>query len=288
MCRLVAYLGRDVLLEDVLVKPTNSIVMQSLHARESSIPTNGDGFGLGWYSPHISDKPGLFKSISPAWNDLNLLHLTSKIESPCFFAHVRAASAGGVTHYNCHPFVHGRWMLMHNGEICHFITIKRHLRHLLDDDIYNWIQGETDSEHLFALFLQLSKGRDLNQLSVVADVLQATFETITALIHDYSEPGPSFYNVCLTDGKRLLATRYCTSKELLPETMHYSIGSRFGVKRGGSHMLPPDKKGASGSVLIASEVLTDFDMEWHDVPVNHLLMVNADLGIELRPLSFEI
>jgi len=146
MCRLVAYLGHEVLLEDVLVKPENSIVMQSLHARESEIPTNGDGFGLGWYAPQISPQPALFTSISPAWNDRNLLNLTAKIKSPCFFAHVRAASAGGVTTYNCHPFVQSQWMLMHNGEIHDFIVAKRHLRHLLDDDIYHWIQGETDSD----------------------------------------------------------------------------------------------------------------------------------------------
>jgi glutamine amidotransferase len=115
-----------------LVKPVNSIVMQSLHARESTIPTNGDGFGLGWYVPSISVEPALFMSISPAWNDRNLLHLTAKIKSPCFFAHVRAASSGGVANYNCHPFIHEQWMLMHNGRINDFIVIKRHLRHLLE------------------------------------------------------------------------------------------------------------------------------------------------------------
>jgi glutamine amidotransferase len=71
-------------MEDVLVKPENSIVMQSLHARESQMPTNGDGFGVGWYVPEISKMPALFTSISPAWNDNNLLHLTAKIKSPCF------------------------------------------------------------------------------------------------------------------------------------------------------------------------------------------------------------
>ena len=282
MCRLVAYLGLDVLLEDVLVKPINSIVMQSLHARESSIPTNGDGFGLGWYMPSISKTPGLFRSVSPAWNDSNLLHLTAKIKSPNFFAHVRAASMGGVTHYNCHPFIHGRWMLMHNGGIHDFIRIKRHLRHLLDDDIYNWIQGETDSEHLFALFLQLAKGQDLSRLSVVADILEATFNQIRALIDEFGKPGPSYFNICLTDGERLLATRYCTNAKLVPESMHYSLGSRFVASNGRYHMLPSNKK--NGSLLVTSEKLTNFDIEWHDVPANHMLLVAADLTIQLRPL----
>ena len=102
MCRFVAYLGQDIVMDEVLVKPTNSIVSQSLHARESDYPTNGDGFGIGWYTPSISKDPALFTSTIPAWNDRNLLHLTAKIKSNCFFAHVRAASTGGVNLYNCH------------------------------------------------------------------------------------------------------------------------------------------------------------------------------------------
>lgn len=283
MCRLVAYLGPHLLLEDVLVKPVNSIVMQSLHSRESSMPTNGDGFGLGWYAPEIDATPALFRSIFPAWGDVNLLNLTAKIKSPLFFGHVRASSGGGVTQFNCHPFVHDRWMLMHNGEIANFMAVKRHLRHLLDDDIYNWIQGETDSEHLFALFLQLGKGKDLSQLSVVGDVLEATFTKVVQLIKKYGKPAPSYFNICLTDGKRLFISRYCTDKNIMPETMHYALGSHFVAKNRHYHMLKTN--GKPQALLVASEKLTDFDAEWHDVPVNKLIMIDADLSIQVRDLG---
>lgn len=282
MCRLVAYLGHDVLLEDVLVKPQYSIIMQSLHARESDVRTNGDGFGVGWYAPEIGSDPALFTSISPAWNDQNLLHLTAKIKSPAFFAHVRAASAGGVTTYNCHPFIYQNWMLMHNGGIQDFISVKRHLRHLLEDDIYHWIQGETDSEHLFALFLQLAKGRDLSQLDVVADILEETFRATMRLVNQYSQRGPSYFNVCLTDGKRLVASRYCTNKKIEPESLHYSLGSRFVARHGHYHMQHVGKK--PKCILVTSEKLTRFDTDWQDVPPNHLLLVDDDLTIRMRPL----
>lgn len=287
MCRLVAYLGHEVLLEDVLVKPRNSIVMQSLHARESTIPTNGDGFGVGWYAPEISSLPALFKSIYPAWNDSNLLHLTAKIKSPCFFAHVRAASAGGVTHYNCHPFISDKWMLMHNGGISNFLAVKRHLRRFLDDDIYNWIQGETDSEHLFALFLQLAKGKDLSKTDVVTDLVKKTLKKIAELVSDVtsadSDIEPSYFNICLTNGSQIWATRFCSDKNIPPESMHYSVGKSFVAKDGRYHMLK-DKNGTTGSVLIASEKLTTFHTEWHDVPANHLIVVEADLSIQLLPI----
>lgn len=280
MCRLIAYMGHDVLLEDVLVHPVNSIIMQSLHARESEVPTNGDGFGVGWYTPDISQEPALFTSISPAWNDQNLLHLTAKIKSPAFFAHVRAASAGGVTSYNCHPFIHGSWMLMHNGGINDFIEVKRHIRHLLDDDVYHWIQGETDSEHLFALFQQFSKGKDLNNLTVVADVMQTVFDTINDLQKQFCTNKTSYFNVCITDGKRIVASRYCTSREFKPASLHYAFGSRF-IKRGDRyHML--QENGEKNCILVSSEKLTDFDTEWNDVPVNHFLMIDENMHIKTR------
>lgn len=277
MCRLVAYLGHPTLLENVLVKPENSIVMQSLHARETNLRTNGDGFGVGWYAPEINAEPALFTSISPAWNDRNLLNLTAKIQSPCFFGHVRSASAGGVTNYNCHPFVAGEWMLMHNGEIHDFISVKRHLRHLLEDDIYHWIKGDTDSEHLFALFLQLSKGRDLTQITVVADVLEETLQVIRSLIKAFGKAGPSYYNICLTDGRRIIATRYCSHLKRKPLTMHYLQG--YG----------PSRAGFSGSkepsyAVVSSEKLNDLDIGWQEVPPQTMLLLDGYKVIQLRSI----
>lgn len=281
MCRFVAYIGTDMLLEDVLVHPINSIVMQSMHARESDIPTNGDGFGLGWYVPEIDQNPALFRSIFPAWGDSNLLHLTAKIKSPCFFAHVRAASVGGTNINNCHPFAYGSWMLMHNGEIQGFNLVKRHLRRMLDDDIYNWIQGGTDSEHLFALFLQISRGKKLDELSVVADVLLETISEIIQLVKQFGKPGPSYFNICLTDGTRMIASRYCTDKEIVPESLHYLADDRFSSK---DNFHTQSKSDRHEGVMVASERLTDFSAEWREVPANHLMLVDSEKRIKFQPI----
>ncbi|HAT8633960.1 TPA: class II glutamine amidotransferase [Legionella pneumophila] len=280
MCRFVAYLGRPTLLENVLVRPKNSIIMQSLHARETKYRTNGDGFGLGWYSPEVSSDPALFTSVYPAWNDRNLLHLTAKIQSPCFFAHVRSASAGGVTNYNCHPFIYGDWMLMHNGEINDFIDVKRHIRHLLDDDIYHWVKGQTDSEHLFGLFLQLAKGRDINQLSVAADVLQETINKILEVIGQFGHSGPSYFNICLTNGKKIIATRYCSHEKKKPLTLHYLLGYVLSTQG-----LWLKEEGNPAYVVVSSERLNDLDEGWEDVPPQHMILIDENKNIQLRPLQ---
>ena len=45
----MAWLGQPVLIEELLFNTQHGIVDQSLHARMGAEPTNGDGFGLGWY-----------------------------------------------------------------------------------------------------------------------------------------------------------------------------------------------------------------------------------------------
>ena len=67
MCRWLAYSGAPVLIKDVLYEGPNSLVHQSLSSRLGAEPTNGDGFGVGWYGD--PDTPGLFHSTEPAWND---------------------------------------------------------------------------------------------------------------------------------------------------------------------------------------------------------------------------
>lgn len=124
MCRFIAYRGKPILLDDVLHKPKNSLIRQSAQAHEAEEPLNGDGFGLGWYMPELDREPGLFVSVRPAWNDRNLRYLCQKINTPCFFAHVRAASAGEVSEANCHPFHYRDFLFMHNGGIGGFNKIK--------------------------------------------------------------------------------------------------------------------------------------------------------------------
>jgi glutamine amidotransferase len=97
--------------------------------------------------------------VRPAWNERNLSYLAKKVESSCIFAHVRAASLGEVSEANCHPFHFKNLLFMHNGEIEGFPHFKRYLRQKLSDEIYSWIRGQTDSEHLFALFLECLKRR---------------------------------------------------------------------------------------------------------------------------------
>ena len=79
MCRWVAYAGPEIYLEDLIFHQEHSIVNQSLAATQSAWVTNGDGFGVAWYTNRTA--PGLFKDVLPAWNDANLRSLAAHIQT---------------------------------------------------------------------------------------------------------------------------------------------------------------------------------------------------------------
>ena len=158
MCRWMAWSGQPVIVEELLFKPPHGLIDQSLHSRMGVETTNGDGFGLGWYG--AGEGPGMYKSVAPAWGDANLRELAAHIESPLFIAHVRATTGTAIQETNCHPFRHGRWLMVHNGVIAGFHEMRRELMLEVAPELFADIQGSTDSEVLFHLALTYGLERD--------------------------------------------------------------------------------------------------------------------------------
>lgn len=259
------------------------MIKQSIEARELEEPLNGDGFGVGWYFRDISPDPALFVSVYPAWNNRNLRYLAPKIQSECVVVHVRAASVGGVTEYNCHPFHYNKYLMAHNGGVEEFEKVKRAIRSKLSDEMYLWIKGQTDSEHLFAFFLDIlnKKGPGIH----ADDVADAFEEMIFQLKKFMTEAGieqPAYLNMIFTDGERMVGLRYATHN-VKPLTLYYSAGSRYVCEDGVCHMKPPEV--GQSSVMIVSEKLTSIVEDWSLIPDNHMVLVYKDLSVKLRRVS---
>jgi predicted glutamine amidotransferase len=136
----------------MITEPEHAMLQLAIKAQCCSTPVNADGFGICWYIPEVH-VPGVFKDITPAWNNPNLKQISRAIKSPCFFAHVRAASAGGVNYPNCHPFTFKNLSFMHNGTVPYFKQIKRSMLTHVSERAFHLIQGTTDSEMMFAMFV---------------------------------------------------------------------------------------------------------------------------------------
>jgi len=282
MCRFVAYIGKPIMMYDLLFKPKNSLIKQSVKASEMEEPLNGDGFGVGWYTPEANDMPGLFVSVRPAWNDRNLQYIAPKIVSDCMFAHVRAATGTPVNELNCHPFHYANYLFMHNGDIEGFMKIKREMVKHLPDNIYANIEGLTDSEHLFALFLhQLEKQRAKDVPTKMANALEDAIVEVEQIKARHKIKDPSYINACVTNGDVIVAVRYVSDLSLEASTLYYSEGAVYSCEDGICRM-EKSKNNQDNAVLIVSEKLSSKTSDWHMIPVNHMITVTRDLEVNVQ------
>jgi glutamine amidotransferase len=282
MCRFVMYLGEPIALENLITKPVHSLINQSYHA-ELRDPLNGDGFGVAWYEPEFGPEPAVFRAITPAWNNRNLLHLARVTRTECALAHVRAASHGlPVVETNCHPFTYGRLAFMHNGAIAGFPLIKRAMLARLSDESFHAIEGSTDSEHLFALFLDhLREYRGEDSLEAMGDALEAAVETVVSLQRQHDIGEESQVNVAVSDGVEAVALRYTTSDVKKAPSMYWHEGRRYECKDGNVCMLDPDVR--SDTVIVASEPLS-LDYGWEAVAPQTMLLVKEHRRVHFRQL----
>jgi glutamine amidotransferase len=252
MCRWLSYLGRPRYLESLLFEPENSLIQQSLHARRAAVTTNGDGFGVGWYAER--DVPGTYREILPAWNDGNLRSLAHQIRSSLFFAHVRASTGTATSRANCHPFSHGPWLFMHNGQIGGYERVRRRLEGLIPDDFYGARLGTTDSELIFYLLFRYGLERD---------PAGALCRTIRAAVDAMAEAGveqPFRMTCALSDGHTITALRYSSDDH--PPSLYWSE--------------------SDGDLSVVSEPLDAAADHWNEVPTSHLLTVDPAGTVALQ------
>ncbi|WP_329467190.1 class II glutamine amidotransferase [Streptomyces sp. NBC_01431] len=273
MCRWLAYSGTPLLLDTILYKPAHSLIDQSLHSTLGVETTNGDGFGVGWYTENCAT-PAVLRDVGPAWNNRNLREIADHVESPLFFAHIRASTGTAVQQTNCHPFRHGRWLWMHNGSIAGFHLIRRELCLLVDPALFNDIEGTTDSEMMF--YLAVTFGLDQDPPGAVARMA----EVVERIGREQGVEFPLQMTVAVTDGERVWAFRYSSQGQ--SRSLFYS--SRVETLR----KLHPDAaflQGVSDETrLIVSEPLGDLPGAWNEVPESSYGVVQPGAD-ELLPFA---
>lgn len=269
MCRWLAYSGAPVRLEELLFKPKNSLVMQSMHSQLGATTVNGDGFGIGWYDDQ--GRPGAYRSTEPAWNDRNLRDLSGVTSSRRVFAHIRATTGTAVQQSNCHPFRHDNWLWMHNGVIGDFHLVKRDLAVAVDPALFADIEGSTDSELFF--YLALTFGLRDDPPAAVARAVGLIEET--GRRHGVEQPIQM--TVATTDGSTTWAFRYSSvhdSRSLFHSTDVSTLRDQY-PDNPMLHELSDDAR------LVVSEPLGDLQGAWREVPESSYVVVHGageDLG----------
>ena len=181
---------------------------------------NADGWGVGFFADGRPE-PARWRSRWPLWGDASFASVAPVISSGCVLAAVRSATPGmPADETAAAPFQCGRWLLSHNGVVDRAVL-----------GPHAAAESVCDSAQLAAHAFSAGP--------------QRVGEFVAALAR--RDPGARL-NLLLTDGERILATRWNDTLCLLA---------------------------TDDGVVVASEPYDD-DPRWADVPEHHLVEVTAD------------
>ena len=221
MCRHLAWLGAPRSLGDLVLQPPHGLLVQSYAPRRQQHGLmNADGWGVGFYAG-TRPEPARWRSSRPLWSDASFASVAPVISSGCVLAAVRSATAGmPADETAAAPFQSGRWLLSHNG-VADRAVLGPH------PDAESACDSALLAAHLYA-----------HGPERVAEFVSGLGKR---------DPGARL-NLLLTDGHKILATRWGDSLSVLA---------------------------ADDGVVVASEPYDD-DPRWSDVPEHHLVEVTGD------------
>ncbi|GAM83953.1 hypothetical protein ANO11243_019430 [Dothideomycetidae sp. 11243] len=290
---------------------TANAAIAALKAQNMNLNTDGGGIAVFTDTRSSFTDPGsapvlhpfAIHYVQPLHNELSFRSLAENTATTCLMAHVRMTSAAPVATLNCHPFVFGRWAFMHNGVVAGIHLIRRPLTAGLSQDAYEAIQGGTDSEVMGALLVDVltgAKGKkawhDDHSPAEMLEAVEKTFKIIHEAQRKYdSSCPPSSLNVCISDGMKMVATRFRNSEEEQPPSLYWSEKAGVTLNRKFSgHPDPAQHEGRRGSkddsehgkhVIIASEPSTFIEEDWHLLPRNSAIIVDAQGQMKTKEIG---
>lgn len=292
MCRVLAYIGPEVPLEDLLLRPGNSLVNQALDPeRHPQLQLAGWGFGA--WSDHLlkPEAPLIYRRPTAAFFDDNATGIIPSLQGSTLLAHVRAADYNAVAvlaDENCHPFsFEGTpWIIAQNGDLPSWTLLQRELLQHCDDKYLKQMRGTTDTEFLYVLLLSLLEDDS-------DDGVQCGFEELVRLIVEARKkldlPELTKLKIALVSPNRIIGVNsglghqgetdpagdWRELREADPGTDDYALSmllepmyllvGRHADRDGGTFDFEPCSVEEATSAVFASEPLTDSKDGWSEV-----------------------
>jgi len=270
MCRLYGFRATEpTKVECSLVHAQNALMEQSRGDTPST--AHGHGWGVVTYPDGV---PQVEKQVWAAYHGEHFRKTASRIYSKLVIAHVRRATVGPPALENTHPFIHGRWMLAHNGTVPLFDQVRTRFLENMDPLHRSEIKGDTDSEHIFRFLLSLW------QREPQVDLLQTLKFGLCQIIHwcrEIDASVPVALNVLWSEGDRLVGS--CFGRTL----WYLERAGLFECEICGRPHVHHEPETAYRSVEVASEPITHED--WSPVPDGTVFDIDADVALRFEPLE---
>ena len=305
MCRVLAYIGPEVPLEDLLLKPSNSLLNQSLDPERHPLLQLA-GWGFGAWSEHLlqPEQPLLYHRPMAAFYDDNASGIIPSLQASTLLAHVRAAAYDSTTvlaDENCHPFSYrgSPWIVAQNGDLPHWQLLQRELLVHCKDAYLAQMRGTTDTEFLYVLLLSLLEGDGDDE---VQRAFERMLRLIVAAMHRLDLVGLTKLKMVLVAPDRIVGVNvgaghrgetapdgdwrelrrsgpgtddYALS--MLLEPMYLQMGRNF-EHHESSYEFEVCTEEEATSVIFASEPLTDATEDWTTLEYGEIVFLERSGG----------
>lgn len=291
MSRLLAYIAND---------PQR--IRCALHAGRDALqkPAGAaatvDSWGFGF---HQNGEVLLQRRPRHAGGPVSFYDLLADVRSDVLIGHMRRATVGATKNENTHPFRFRHWVFAHHGTIgapvgaatddapTRFATLRGAILERIPDFLRRNIRGETDSEHLFHLFLaQLHRAAKLDDALVSVEVAGRALAEAIAICDEIVGHELWSADCAASNGRILLA-----SARGAP--MHtYQVGgihdcpvcreAPADASRAGPR--PWEHDHLRAVVLVADEALDAPRPPWREIPPGSLVTVSHELQLRVTPL----
>ena len=257
MCRVLAYLGSQIPLENLLYKPDSSLLKQAYQPQMLQM-LNLAGFGMmAWdATSHLPEIPYRYTTTELPVFDANLRNLSAKLRPRCVLAHVRGVPYNERVHVsrqNLHPFHYEGTplALAHNGDLAQFDAYKFTLAEHVRPAIRAKVRGSTDSEWIYALLLsQLDDPGARPSIDTLVKALDSALAVLRRVRQQEGVAHSSSTNLFITDGSML--------------SQWFTVGRDYDLHDGEWKMIGGAAN--SDSILVTSEPLTVDTSTWLEVP----------------------
>lgn len=272
MCRLYGFRSTTPQkVECELIRSQNSLIVQS--HRDERGESNPHGWGLGTYG---GSEPCVERQAVAAYESEAFRWTAARVHSCQVMAHVRRATIGDPRIENTHPFVHGRWLLAHNGDVKAFQMIRLRMLETMALPHRHAIQGETDSEHVFHWLLSL---REQQPEKPLLHVFRQGLQTVIDWSRQADPNAEVALNILWSNGEELVGSRLGRSLWFVErDTVHHCE-----VCAGALHA-KEDPEVAYRAVVVASERLTTTE-DWTPVPEDSLFRIGPDARLHMETFS---
>ncbi|WP_347754322.1 class II glutamine amidotransferase [Agrococcus sp. ProA11] len=312
MCRVLAFIGQETPLEQLLLEPTNSLINQALDPeRHPELQLAGWGFGA--WSEHFlkPEEPFIYRRPVAAFYDDNVERIVPSLRASTMLAHVRAGAYDAqvvLADENCHPFSFSgtRWIIAQNGYLPNWQLLQRELLQHCKNDYLQQMRGTTDTEFLYVLLLSLLEGdSDEDVQRAVEEMIQL----IAGAMADLKLPGLTKLKMSLVSANRVIGVNAGLGLDgetnpsgdwkqlresgpgtddfdlsMLLEPMYLLMGRNFEKNEATYEFETCSEEEATGAIF-ASEALTDDTDGWSTVDFGQIVFLANDGGTVTKTIN---